>query len=226
MKRRATHSGQSGEAIALWRGGSVPVLSPSFPDGQQAQWGRRVLSAPANSWRPPRPGSPFLPLSYALAEARRTNGGVAVLGRTATLTNGEDRRAGKFDFGRRNDRVYHWVEMRTKMRILGFRGATIKPLNEEAAAELGAELLGEATIFLVGGTCLVLEYFRQSGQTRRKEEEHRQVLESLQLELGTLTLTVETLQAQQREASRYLGTIAELQTKVTELKELLEKKGK
>ncbi|XP_072483869.1 optic atrophy 3 protein isoform X2 [Notamacropus eugenii] len=122
--------------------------------------------------------------------------------------------------------LYHWVEMRTKMRILGFRGATIKPLNEEAAAELGAELLGEATIFLVGGTCLVLEYFRQSGQTRRKEEEHRQVLESLQLELGTLTLTVETLQAQQREASRYLGTIAELQTKVTELKELLEKKGK
>uniref|UniRef100_A0A7N5K2D6 Reticulon 2 n=1 Tax=Ailuropoda melanoleuca TaxID=9646 RepID=A0A7N5K2D6_AILME len=56
--------------------------------------------------------------------------------------------------------LYHWVEMRTKMRIMGFRGTVIKPLNEEAAAELGAELLGEATIFIVGGGCLVLEYWR------------------------------------------------------------------
>ncbi len=41
--------------------------------------------------------------------------------------------------------------MRTKMRIMGFRGSSIKPLNEEAAAELGAELLGEAIIFIIGG---------------------------------------------------------------------------
>ena len=26
--------------------------------------------------------------------------------------------------------VYHWVEMRAKMRIMGFRGAAVKPLNE------------------------------------------------------------------------------------------------
>ncbi|XP_020835451.2 optic atrophy 3 protein [Phascolarctos cinereus] len=122
--------------------------------------------------------------------------------------------------------LYHWVEMRTKMRILGFRGVTIKPLNEEAAAELGAELLGEATIFLVGGTCLVLEYLRHSSQTRRKEEEQREVLESFQQELNILTLNVEILQTQQREVSRHLGTIDELQTQVKALKELLEKKEK
>ncbi|XP_027563295.1 optic atrophy 3 protein, partial [Neopelma chrysocephalum] len=72
--------------------------------------------------------------------------------------------------------VYHWVEMRTKMRLLGFRGAAVKPLNEEAAAELGAELLGEALVFGVGGLCLYLEYLRQAGQSRRKEEHLEQTL--------------------------------------------------
>ncbi|XP_029862364.1 optic atrophy 3 protein homolog [Aquila chrysaetos chrysaetos] len=72
--------------------------------------------------------------------------------------------------------LYHWVEMRAKMRLMGFRGAAIKPLNEEAAAELGAELLGEAIVFGVGGLCLYLEYARQAGQARRREEEQAAAL--------------------------------------------------
>ncbi|KAK1785119.1 hypothetical protein P4O66_018532 [Electrophorus voltai] len=100
--------------------------------------------------------------------------------------------------------VYHWVEMRAKMRIMGFRGSTIKPLNEEAAAELGAELLGEAIIFLVGGGCMVLEYSRQSANARRKEEELTETISSLQTQLGELTLATETLDAQIREINRLL----------------------
>nr|XP_004673015.1 optic atrophy 3 protein homolog [Jaculus jaculus] len=92
--------------------------------------------------------------------------------------------------------LYHWVEMRTKMRIMGFRGTTIKPLNEEAAADLGAELLGEATIFVVGGGCLVLEYMRQQSQQRHKEEEQRAAWTALLDEVGRLALTLEALQAQ------------------------------
>ncbi|XP_061875628.1 optic atrophy 3 protein [Colius striatus] len=80
--------------------------------------------------------------------------------------------------------LYHWVEMRAKMRLMGFRGAAVKPLNEDAAAELGAELLGEAIVFGVGGLCLYLEYARQAGQARRREEEQaaalREVGERLQ----------------------------------------------
>uniref|UniRef100_A0A8B9RRX7 Outer mitochondrial membrane lipid metabolism regulator OPA3 n=1 Tax=Accipiter nisus TaxID=211598 RepID=A0A8B9RRX7_9AVES len=72
--------------------------------------------------------------------------------------------------------LYHWVEMRAKMRLMGFRGAAVKPLNEEAAAELGAELLGEAIVFGVGGLCLYLEYARQTGQARRREEEQAAAL--------------------------------------------------
>ncbi|KAF7665320.1 hypothetical protein LDENG_00147700 [Lucifuga dentata] len=100
--------------------------------------------------------------------------------------------------------LYHWIEMRTKMRIMGFRGSTIKPLNEESAADLGAELLGEAVIFLVGGGCVLLEYSRQAANSRRKEEELNAIVTDLQTQLAELTLTTETLDAQLREINRRL----------------------
>ncbi|XP_058490168.1 optic atrophy 3 protein homolog [Solea solea] len=102
---------------------------------------------------------------------------------------------------------YHWIEMRTKMRIMGFRGSTIKPLNEDAAAELGAELLGEAIIFLIGGGCMVLEYSRQAANSRRKEDELTETIISLQTQLAELQLTTETLDARLREHNRLLLAI-------------------
>ncbi|KAB1273683.1 Optic atrophy 3 protein [Camelus dromedarius] len=113
--------------------------------------------------------------------------------------------------------VYHWVEMRTKMRIMGFRGTVIKPLNEEAAAELGAELLGEATIFIVGGSCLVLEYWRHQAQQRRKEEEQRAAWTAMQDEVGHLALALEALQAQVQEAPPQ-GALEELQAQMREVR--------
>lgn len=103
--------------------------------------------------------------------------------------------------------VYHWIEMRTKMRIMGFRGSNIKPLNEESAAELGAELLGEAIIFLIGGGCMVLEYSRQSANSRRKEEELNATITGLQTQIAELELTTETLDAQLREMHRLLVSV-------------------
>lgn len=90
---------------------------------------------------------------------------------------------------------------------MGFRGSTIKPLNEDAAAELGAELLGEAIIFLVGGGCMVLEYSRQAANSRRKEEELNETITGLQTQIAELTLTTETLDAQLRELNRHLLSI-------------------
>ncbi|NXM79225.1 OPA3 protein, partial [Serilophus lunatus] len=71
-------------------------------------------------------------------------------------------------------------------------GAAVKPLNEEAAAELGAELLGEALVFGVGGLCLYLEYLRQAGQSRRREE-------TLERSLAELRLGLERLRGELRE---------------------------
>jgi hypothetical protein len=105
--------------------------------------------------------------------------------------------------------------MRTKMRIMGFRGTAIKPLNEEAAAELGAELLGEATIFIVGGGCLVLEYWRHQTQQRHKEEEQRAAWDALQDEVGRLALALEALQAQ---ATPQQGALDELRAELRDLR--------
>ncbi|KAG9465870.1 hypothetical protein GDO78_017620 [Eleutherodactylus coqui] len=98
--------------------------------------------------------------------------------------------------------LYHWVEMRAKMRMMGFRGAAIKPMNEEAAAELGAELLGEATVFLIGGACLIAEYSRQSTNSRRKEDEMEARLNSMEAEIARLGLLSEELDARARAAER------------------------
>ncbi|XP_053278656.1 optic atrophy 3 protein homolog [Pleuronectes platessa] len=85
--------------------------------------------------------------------------------------------------------IYHWVEMRTKMRIMGFRGSTIKPLNEDKAVELGAELLGEAIIFLIGTGCVVLEYSRQAANTRLKEEELTETITTTRMIMLTIDKT-------------------------------------
>ncbi|XP_064293403.1 optic atrophy 3 protein [Phalacrocorax carbo] len=91
--------------------------------------------------------------------------------------------------------LYHWAEMRAKMRLMGFRGAAVKPLNEDAAAELGAELLGEAIVFGVGGLCLYLEYARQAGQARRREEEQAAVLRDLGAQLDRLREELDAMAA-------------------------------
>ncbi|XP_005991649.1 optic atrophy 3 protein homolog [Latimeria chalumnae] len=109
--------------------------------------------------------------------------------------------------------MYHWIEMKTKMRIMGFRGILIKPLNEEAAAELGAELLGEAIIFTIGGVCLLAEYTRQTANSKKKEEELNCALSSLQQQISELSLQVETLDAQLRETNRLLLAVPQLPTK-------------
>lgn len=92
--------------------------------------------------------------------------------------------------------VYHWVEMRAKMRIMGFRGAAVKPLNEEAAAELGAELLGEAIVFGVGGLCIYLEYARQAGQSRRREEEQAAAMRDMAAALERMRGELDALLAE------------------------------
>lgn len=106
------------------------------------------------------------------------------------------------------------------MRIMGFRGTVIKPLNEGAAAELGAELLGEATIFIVGGGCLVLEYWRHQAQQRHKEEEQRAAWDAMRDEVGHLALAVEALQAQMQAAPPQ-GALEELKVQVQEVRSQL-----
>lgn len=101
------------------------------------------------------------------------------------------------------------------MRMMGFKGAQVQPLNEDVAADLGSELLGEAIVFLVGGACILAEYLRQSSNTAKKEEELRSTLDSLQEQVAHLSLTVEELDARLRENNRLVLSLPAQATKET-----------
>ncbi|XP_078062368.1 optic atrophy 3 protein homolog [Mustelus asterias] len=100
--------------------------------------------------------------------------------------------------------IYHWIEMKTKMRMMGFRSGQVQPLSEEVAADLGAELLGEAFVFFIGGVCILAEYMRQSSNATRKEEELTSTLQNLQEQVAHLSLTAEELDARVRENNRLI----------------------
>ncbi|XP_052027750.1 optic atrophy 3 protein isoform X1 [Apodemus sylvaticus] len=92
--------------------------------------------------------------------------------------------------------LYHWLEMRTKMRIMGFHAEAIKPLNEDAAAELGANMLGEAIIFAIAGSCLLLEFWRQKSSTHRREVARVATVLSLRDDVDHLEDVLDELQVQ------------------------------
>jgi septin family protein len=74
-------------------------------------------------------------------------------------------------------------KMTTRMTIwsAGYKVRSIQPLEKEAALSAGAEFVGEAFIFTVGGAAVVWEYNKSKEKERAKEEENR-VREKLQEE--------------------------------------------
>jgi hypothetical protein len=85
------------------------------------------------------------------------------------------------------------VNVRMRMLNLG-KPKDVKKLDENAAIELGADLLGETIIFVVAATTLTLEYIRQSRNSTKAAadlEERWQRLETKvdHLEQSVLKLT-------------------------------------
>lgn len=57
--------------------------------------------------------------------------------------------------------VYNWCEVKAKMWILNLgKPVNIPVLSQEMAIELGANLLGESVIFVIGAGLLIVEYNR------------------------------------------------------------------
>ncbi|KAF9959472.1 hypothetical protein BGZ65_000353 [Modicella reniformis] len=54
----------------------------------------------------------------------------------------------------------HKTEMQLKMKFLGYKVESIRPLNDARAVEVGANFLGEAIIFGVAGSLIILENAR------------------------------------------------------------------
>lgn len=111
------------------------------------------------------------------------------------------------------------------MRLLGFNAEAVKPLNEEAAADLGAELLGEATIFLLACGCIVLEYWRQRAQQRRREQQQRDAWGEMRDEVERLGLALEALQAQVQAAPQQ-SALDELRAEIQDLRAHIRRQDK
>ncbi|KAK4313674.1 hypothetical protein Pmani_014963 [Petrolisthes manimaculis] len=107
-------------------------------------------------------------------------------------------------------RLYHWCEVRMKMYVMNIRRSsktsTIPKLNEEAAIELGANLLGEGVIFSIAVAILAFEVSRQKEKERKKEEMEQNVIDTLQSQVGDLIFATEELDTKLREANRLLST--------------------
>lgn len=70
---------------------------------------------------------------------------------------------------------YHWCEVNVKARLLNLgKPKEVVKLNEQAAIDLGSELIGEMVMFLIASATILAEYTRQS----RKYADEKTALES------------------------------------------------
>lgn len=104
---------------------------------------------------------------------------------------------------------YHWCEVNVKARLLNLGSPKeVAKLNEQAAIDLGAELIGEWFLFTIGAGAAIAEYTRQS----RKNAEEKAALEARlnQIEGNTSDLALLRSDIESR--------IAQLESSIIDLK--------
>lgn len=85
--------------------------------------------------------------------------------------------------------------------------AVVPPLNEAMATELGANLLGEAVIFVIGAGLLSWEYVRSSNKESKKEEDLKKEKEDLYNSVSDLQFRVEKQEAQIKTLTRHIADL-------------------
>ncbi|KAF9426232.1 hypothetical protein BGZ94_006785 [Podila epigama] len=75
----------------------------------------------------------------------------------------------------------HKTEMQLKMKFLGYKVESIRPLNDARAVEMGANFLGEAIIFGVAGSLIILENARTRMNARDRKNHVDETLDNLLL---------------------------------------------
>ena len=89
--------------------------------------------------------------------------------------------------------AYNWVVTNVRIRTMGSEGKVkVLKLTEEKAIELGAELIGELTIFTTSTILIAAEYSRQSKKAQAKEEAQNENLRNLRSEIDSLKSQIES----------------------------------
>lgn len=94
------------------------------------------------------------------------------------------------------------------MRLMGHIGPSeVKPLNEEVAVNLAAEMLGEGFLFAVAVGTLLFEYRRSAKKDEGKEAEQNRKLYELEDKITEIGLVIETQGAEIRELNRIVQSM-------------------
>lgn len=103
---------------------------------------------------------------------------------------------------------YNWCEVKAKMWILNLgKPVNIPVLSQEMAIELGANLLGETVIFVIGAGLLVIEYNRQSKKEAAKEAKRAEEMRHITTTITDLYFTVQQQQTQLKEMERMIYSL-------------------
>ena len=98
---------------------------------------------------------------------------------------------------------------------MGHKGKTnVEPLKENAAVELGAEMLGEVVVFSIGVAVLYAEYRRQKRSENREENKHQEDFRNLQSEVEELSLCVEKQNKEIKQLNEFLLKIDDKVSKI------------
>ncbi|XP_042240465.1 optic atrophy 3 protein homolog isoform X3 [Homarus americanus] len=87
------------------------------------------------------------------------------------------------------------------------QSSTIPKLNEDAAIELGANLLGEGVIFGIAVGILAFEVIRQKEKEKKKDEDEQAFINSLENRINELTFASEELDTKLRELTRNIYAV-------------------
>ncbi|XP_033127098.1 optic atrophy 3 protein homolog [Anneissia japonica] len=99
--------------------------------------------------------------------------------------------------------LHHWLEINLKMRSLGLGNPKkVERLSEDAAVELGAEMLGEGIVFSVAVGTIVFEYWRQSKKDEQHEDIQTEGIKQLNERVSELEILLEQQDARIREMNR------------------------
>lgn len=80
------------------------------------------------------------------------------------------------------------------MRLMGVGGPTVvKPLSNEKAVEIGAEIIGEMVVYIIASSAIVAEYYRSSRKGQVVEETQDQKIAKLNENLKMLDREVNVL---------------------------------
>lgn len=112
---------------------------------------------------------------------------------------------------------YHWCEVNVKARLLNLgKPREVVKLNEQAAIDLGSELLGDFFMFSIGAAAVIAEYNRQSRRNAEEKAATEARLRSIENNTMSLALLNGTLEAR----------LAQIESSVNDLRNLVTAKKK